>query len=376
MQDICASFDEGKLSHDKEGDVLVQLSAESGKRIIAFVFEQLFREHLVAIAKNSPELTFSFGWHIGYNKFGDPAFWFRLEDDENLWNACDAEIATRLEKWRCGRFQNTPTRCFKVRRSHVLLVAQEWSKKGWGSELPLKELLPGLQHVSAGDAKPMDSVDPEVAKTAIRLLKGQRLSSQLSALSVQRRFMNCMLRRYLGREGTDLDAMVLANSGELNYIEFKRKYPAQRSKAFGIDRYPHVQTMLTMRSLDVGMQHLILVPPNWDKTKQPLDWANTKFAAGWVWLIANINEEAFVDGDLSTKGADSGQRHIPRSQAKIDWHSIRILHEDLALGSAGREKLATVICAPSIAHLPPVNYAALHALTVGKFRALLTAGTV
>ncbi|WP_265210837.1 hypothetical protein [Herbaspirillum lusitanum] len=366
MKQICDAFDEGAMSHDSREDTFRQLSVEGSKRMDAFVFEQLFREHLQKIASLSAGLCFSFGWHIGYNRFGNSAFWFRLEDETNPWNSCDEKILSKLEVFFCDPKRKVKTRCFKVLRDRSSLIAYEWTDSKWVGPKFLSKVLSDLPDIVESTVRDMDNIDGDASALAIQRLRERRIASTLPALSVQRRFMNCMLRRYLGREGTDLDAVVLAPDGELRYIEFKRKFPAPRAKIFGLDEYPHVKTMRTLASLGIGMLHLILVNPIWDKSKPPLGMIVPELEDKWAWLIANLNGDAFTGESLQTVGKDSGQRNGNRTQMQIRWDCMHLLHSGLALGNAGREKLADAISTGSLLKLPRINYAGLCNVTIER----------
>lgn len=89
IKDLCTAFSEGTLRYQEPADVLHQLSAEGTKRLESFAFELILRLRLNRMTAASPDLTVSFGWHIGYNQSGEPAYWFRLMDDNDDWNTCD-----------------------------------------------------------------------------------------------------------------------------------------------------------------------------------------------------------------------------------------------------------------------------------------------
>lgn len=53
MKQVCEALNDGSMSHDDESHIFRQLAVEGRKRIDAFVFEALFRQHLQSIAKMS-----------------------------------------------------------------------------------------------------------------------------------------------------------------------------------------------------------------------------------------------------------------------------------------------------------------------------------
>lgn len=337
------------MTHHDPVDVFRQLSAEGTRRIDAFVFELIFRRRLNKIVGNTSGLTVSFGWHLGYNKYGLPAYWFRLLDEDGDWNTCDDAMLAKLAAFRIGRYDD-PVNVIRVKYDEPsgTLVASSRAGMQWVSWKPLTAVLDRLP--SRGEPvapKPMDNTSPQRAIAAFAWLTKEEFRHELRALSIQRRFMNCLLRPYLGRDGTDLDAVVLTEDGQLCTIEFKRKYPSVRRQVFGLDEFPHVRTVRTMDRLGIRNLHIMLVSPVWNKNESPVAWLSEKtHYPNWTWLAACLKGEDFPEDVhcLHTSGEDSGQRKGERDQASIKWEKIYLLNEGIRLSrkaSADLVKLMT-----------------------------------
>ena len=365
MQEICTECANGKLDPLTEEGLRRQLSVEGRKRIDAFVFELFFKLRLTKICADTPGLIPSFGWHIGYNRFGDPTYWFRLLDAPDAWNACDNEIAARLRNLQVGPKQRRVT-VVGVIREHgkYKLQGAKRAVAGWETWQPLELLIAGLDGKgSPRGPRPMSAVSPEEVGPALsRLLSTKALRDELPALSAQRVLMNCVLGPLLGRDGTDLDAMILTPDGELRYLEFKRKFPAAGGRCFGIDIWPHHKTILTMAELKVSCLHIILVNPVWEKGKSPIAWLDDRrLDPHWTWVVANLNGDAFMTTQLHTSGTDSGHRSAERTQKSIRWERTRLLQNELRLDGPARCRLSEFLISEEITGALPASFEALKA---------------
>jgi hypothetical protein len=351
------------LSHQNAEHVIEQLGAEGKRRIDAFVFEILFKFRLKTVAKDVNGLTVSFGWHLGYNKYRDPVFWFRLMDHDQDWNACDDAMLARIAAFQVGPYKRE-TFAFRVRHETVRneFVASRRVGPAWGNWESLESVIATLpRRNDARAVRAMKNVDPASASAAFEWLRKPRLRAELASLSIQRRFMNCILGPGLGKDGTDLDAVVLTPSGEVRCLEFKRKYPAMgANKYFGLDDRPHVATIATMGQMDISTVHIILVGPIWDKRGSPIEWLNdTRLDPYWTWLAANLDDDSFEPALLNTAGSDSGHRAGERTQSSIKWEKIRLLNEGLTLGEAGRTRLVELLVDGKVQDAVEVDYVSL-----------------
>lgn len=346
MQNTCSDLKKGVLNSANPDHVLEQLRSEGKRRIDAFVFELIFKRRLSIIALSVPDLAMSFGWHIGYNKYGQPAYWFRLMNDEQDWNGCDDVMTDRLTKFRIGPYcaDVCIVRVQFLQNSNEY-VASDLSVNGWANWMPIDQVLLRLPLKDVeSDPRSMLNVDPGSAELAFKWLRHDAFAKELPALSIQRRFMNCILGPALGRDGTDLDALTLYGN-KLRCIEFKRKYPAGgKNKFFGIDQFPHVKTIQTLEEMGVSSLHMLLVGPKWDKSESPVDWLNRReLDSAWTWLAADLDSQAFENIALHTKGSDSGQRPGNRTQESIRWDRITLLNEGLKFNTAGAERLVQLL---------------------------------
>lgn len=361
MQTMCKVLAAGAFSPFKTEDVFKQLRTEGKKRIDAFVFELMFKHRLKTIVSDIEGLTLSFGWHIGYNKDGDPAYWFRLMDDEGDWNRCDDEMTRRLRSCRVGA-NRIQTNIFRVRYVHEEkeLSASEYANVTWGDWEGLGVVLERLPLRGTSRApKPMQNQDPASAELALKWLGKPILRHELPALSLQRRFMNCYLGSLLGRDGTDLDMMALTPEGQLRYVEFKRKYPATgKQKFFGLDKWPHRNTIDILATIGVSSLHIILVGPKWNKGISPIEWLNnSSLNQYWTWLAINLDGDAFDRiASLHTSGPDSGQRAASRDQEAIKWDRIQLLHEGITLGEAGGKRMVEFLISGKLGNQPLISF--------------------
>lgn len=369
MQKICAELATGLLDPSTEGGLRQQLSVEGRKRIDAFVFELAFKLRLTRICAGTPDIVLSFGWHIGYNRYGDPAYWFRLIDVSENWNACDDALAARLAELRVGRMRR-PVSVIRVIRQpgkHALLGALR-AGASWEAWAPIEVLIDRLPlKGKSRDPKPMTGVAPDAVAPALgRILRTRAFRDELPGLSAQRILMNCVLGPMLGRDGTDLDVMILTPEGKLRYLEFKRKFPAVGSRCFGIDVWPHYNTMLTMADMDVSCLHVILVSPIWLKGVSSVAWLDdSRLDTHWTWVVANLDGEAYADAQLHTSGDDSGHRKANRDQKSIKWERTRLLHEGLKLDGPAAGRLTEFLISGKLWHMSPASYEVLKARQAG-----------
>ncbi|SDY19166.1 hypothetical protein SAMN05518669_11021 [Variovorax sp. YR634] len=360
METICERLADGSLRHSEIRHIFEQLAVEGRRRIDAFVFELLFRNRMRAIAQEHAGLTLSFGWHIGYDGAGNSAYWFRLIDEEDGWNACDEALLSHLaiQVQRSG----IAIHVFRVmfRPDTNGFVSSERVSGAWRPERELAEALADL--TPPGTWRPprsMDHMDTAMAYTAFDWMsKYPLLLSWLPALSIQRRLMNCILSPALGRDPTDIDMMVLSPAGQLRCVEFKRKYPASGSQSFGLDLHPHVNTVRMMDSMGIAPLHILLVAPRWQKNESPLHWLDDRaLNTSWTWLAASLGgEDAFLGPPLKTHGWDSGQRNASRQQFSISWSKIRRLHEGLKLGDEGGRRMVEFLTAGDLPAAPPATF--------------------
>ena len=343
MSAICRGLETGQLSSDSVRDVIEQLAVEGQRRIDAFVFELMFKQQLQQIARDRTGLSMAFGWHIGYNKCGEPQYWFRLMDRADDWSQCDQQMREKLERLKVGLHQDAATliraRFDSASNRFLGSISRHDGWEEWACLATLLKKLPGKG--SGREPRAMSNAAPSNMLAAFDRLQMPRLRHELTGLSIQRRFMNCLLGPHLGRDGTDLDAVAMGPDGRLRCIEFKRKYPARgKEKFFGLDVWPHVNTIETLASVGIESLHVILVGPIWEKRQSPVEWLNDRsLDPHWTWLAANLDEQAFETAVLHTSGTDSGHRPQERDQRSISWQRIRVLNAGLTFEPSGREAL-------------------------------------
>lgn len=338
MATICEGFATRELDSSSDSDVLAQLAVEGQRRIDAFVFELLFKQQLKKIACDRTGLFLAFGWHIGYDRDGEPAYWFRLMDHADDWNECDQSMMRALQRLTVGRSDSAKIVRVLFRSEENVFagsIADQGSWEGWTSLVAVLDRLP--RRGRRRDPRAMTNAVPLNKFVAFDWLQKPRLRHELQALSIQRRFMNCLLGPHLGRDGTDLDAMVKTPDGKLRCVEFKRKYPAMgEHKFFGLDVWPHVNTVRTLASIGIESLHVILVGPIWEKRQSPVGWLNDRsLDPHWTWLAASLDDQAFETQVLHTSGTDSGHRVAERDQRSIKWDRIRVLNAGLSFGQSG-----------------------------------------
>jgi len=365
MKAVCSRLADGSLRHSEIGHIFEQLAVEGRRRVDAFVFELLFRNRMRIVVQQHAGLTLSFGWHIGYDEAGNCAYWFRLADEQDEWNACDEALLVRLLMQ--AQRSNFATHVFRVafRPDVNGFVSSEHVSGAWRPEQELARALADLRAPRRWRSpRSMDNTDIEMAYAAFEWTgKYRQFLSWLPALSIQRRLMNCVLSPALGRDPTDIDMIALSPAGQLRCVEFKRKYPAAGSKSFGLDLHPHVNTVHAMSSMSIDPLHILLVAPRWRKEESPLSWLDDRtLDTNWTWLAANLGgEDAFSGSPLETHGWDSGQRNAIRQQSSISWSRIRRLQEGLKLDDEGCRKMVEFLTAGDLPAVPPATFQYLSA---------------
>ncbi|WP_284358294.1 hypothetical protein, partial [Pseudomonas syringae] len=135
-----------------------------------------------------------------------------------------------------------------------------------------------------------DHFNDDRFKKAIKWMKKDFFGKHIKNISIQRRLINCFLVPALGSQIVDLDAVILTPNGKVSCLEFKRKYPAIRMKVFGLDSHPHIKLINHLGNYSIGISHIILVPPDWDKNTSPLDMLkDTTGKELWHWLAVDLN---------------------------------------------------------------------------------------
>jgi len=371
MSEIETKFATQNWKHDCPEDVRLQLLAESSKRTEAMVFEDVFQRIARRAFSASPEHV-SFGWVTGFY-FGQLQYWFRLETKTDRWNSCDEAFAKALlsRKVITIRPKDPAKPAFSV-NAKIFKVSCTSS-----GTFRFCELQPGGKFGAAVDqaefrnhqkisAKP-DICDSEGQNCirqsrAIELLEWMN-DQNLAPLSVRRRLMNSVLPGF-GMSAIDLDAIVLDQAtGRVNYVEFKRKYPAGDLRRFGLDK-AHVNLADLMKKISVASLHAVLVSPVWTDTVSPLDWYLNiaEYGHRWAWVLATIGN-AGNGTQMGTAGAKSGHHGGQRTQFSIDWSDCRLLSRGLAVDGHALGHMRTFFASGDFGMLPKTDYESLRAMT-------------
>jgi hypothetical protein len=349
LKTVCNLLEDGTLSHSSLDDILnKQLSAEGVKRADSFVFELLFKRRLKALEKDTTDLVISFNWIVGFDNKDTPCYWFKLQDDDADWNCADEMLVKHL--------LNTANHTNKVHKakychpSNIFLIS-ELTLNGWTNWQSAQNCLSMLPNKKAKTTirntnKTNSQTDKNHYNIAVDWLTKKTkqenyFKEEIIKISLQRRFINCLLSPILGGDPADLDAITLSNNTNIKYLEIKRKYPAYKFKHFGIDETPHIKIMNYLAKHQVGMSHIILVPPCWEKESSPIRTLNNGlFKKHWTWLGANLDNNAITNLKMHTYGSNSGQRDMDRDQYAIDWKVIFNLNNGLPLDKQAEQRIA------------------------------------
>jgi hypothetical protein len=371
MSEIETNFATRKWAHDCPENVRLQLLAESTKRTEAMVFEELFQRVARRAFSAHPEHV-SFGWVTGFY-FGQLRYWFRIETKADRWNSCDDAFAKALqaEKVITIKPKDPDKPAFSVRvkvfrasctSSGTFRFCERRLDGTFGAAVDQAEFRE-RQGISA-DPDIRDSEKQDVIRQtrAIDLLEWMN-DQNLAPLSVRRRLMNTVLPGF-SMSAIDLDSIFLdGETGKVNYVEFKRKYPAENLGQFGLDK-AHVSLADLMEKISVASLHAVLVSPVWTDEASPLDWYLNvaEYGHRWAWVMATIGN-AGSGTEMSTKGAKSGHHGGRRKQFSIDWSDCRLLSRGLAVDGHALGHMRTFFVTGDFGPLPQTDYASLRAIT-------------
>ncbi|MGB0467640.1 MAG: hypothetical protein ACPGF7_08960 [Pontibacterium sp.] len=359
MSVLCEGFAQGWLSHDNEADVCNQLMSEDYKRLEAFYFEQLFELQLRSAAGHTGHL--SFGWLVGYGP-KEARYGFRLvTGQDDCWNDCDNRVSRVFLQEKVNQVF-----CITLQGHHFSATNIRT-----GAELPLDDALALLPLRKAyfkgrGPVYACRYAADHLARKrrAMQALSATRFAGVKRKLSVQRRLINGYLRPWLRGQPSDLDAMYLNPAGQLNYIEFKRKYPSRGWKVYGLDERPHCHMVRYFKERNVCSFIVILVNPGWHAEVEPLGLIRPP--ERWVWLGCHLGEGAIdYNTQLSVSGQKAGQDGGNRVQYAINWNAFGVLAPCLALGDDGRGRLLKMLTDESWSQASCVSYQVLRRMTGG-----------
>jgi hypothetical protein len=371
MSEIETKFATKSWRHDCPENVRHQLLAESSKRTEAMVFEDLFQRIARRAFSASPEHV-SFGWVTGFY-FGRLEYWFRLETKNDRWNSCDDAFAKALlsKKIITIRPKDPAKPEFSV---NVKIFRVSCTSSG---TFRFCELQPDGKFGAAVDQADFRkhqkiSIVPDIRDSkgrdlirqsrAIELLEWMN-DRNLAPLSVRRRLMNTVLPGF-GMSPIDLDVIVLdKETGRVNYVEFKRKYPAEDLGQFGLDK-AHVELADLMKKISVASLHAVLVSPVWTDKVSPLDWYLNvaEYGHRWAWVLATIGN-AGNGTQMATTGEKSGHHEGQRTQYSIDWSDCRLLSRGLAVDGHALGNMRTFFTSGNFGVLPQTDYESLRAMT-------------
>jgi len=363
MSSTCIKFKNQDISHDSIEDILnYQLSSEGIKRIESFIFEASLKQNLRQIAPPSKAI-FSFGWSVGFNKDETPAYWFRFQESDDDWNEADQALALKI-----SAFSPSDVSIHRITFNNSLnqYFSQSLTKSQWSAPTPVLQMLHSLplklpQNSIKNTGEDFFNEDRyEIAK---KWMRKKKFENEIKNISIHRRLINCVIVPTLGRQIVDLDAVVLSSENNLCCLEFKRKYPSEKIKVFGIDEYPHIKIINFLSNLSISMRHLILVSPNWNKDTSPLSMLEDIVNhSRWRWLAATLDPSSIGQTKMKTFGTNSGHSGQPRTQYNIKWPSLYVLQEELRLGNTGIKKLLEFVEKGDTSALPPATFKLLNDL--------------
>ncbi len=256
MTEACKGFQTQEISHDSLDDIInKQFSAEGIKRVESFLFESFLRTRLQN-CDSVKGLKLSFGWMIGFNKYGEISYWFRLQENENDWNEVDQTLVNTIT----DESFKTCTPIPSIHRISYLSSsnsyhAQTFKDKNWSYSSPLQKTLSGLllkRRSGSIRNTEEDHFNNDRFKKASTWMKKDFFGKHIKNISIQRRLVNCFLVPALGSQIVDLDAVILTPNGKVSCLEFKRKYPAIRMKVFGLDSHPHIKLIKHLDNYSIG----------------------------------------------------------------------------------------------------------------------------
>ncbi|SKB71745.1 hypothetical protein [Luteibacter sp. 22Crub2.1] len=358
---VCNRFASGEWRHESENDFRSQLLAEGRKRVDSFVFEHGFERRLREITWSS-ELTLALGWYVCHDARGC-RYWIRFVEDLAPWCAADDSLCDRISSHANGMEESVICTSFDV-------VSNDFSARAyvsgmWGPSSSLSLLLSLLSGQEPREVRNMIRASYDDMEPALNYLGRYMSPEERRSLSLKRRLVNGIISTHLGRDPSDLDALVLSPDGQLTCVELKRKYPARgKYKYFGVDERPHVETMHALARLNVRTLHVILVAPRWVDAESPVRWLDdVALRENWVWLAVWLSPRVFVEGvNLSTRGEKSGQRAFYRTQSAIDWSFIYEVNNGLRINEEGKRALACLLHWGHLS-LEPTTYESLERRT-------------
>jgi hypothetical protein len=368
MTAVCIKLRNKKISHNSIDDIIDnQLSAEGIKRVESFIFEISLKYHLQK-TESKPDLHLSFGWSIGFNKQKTAAYWFRFQENENDWNEADQALTLRINDDAKRISPDISIHRITFNSDSNSFLSQTYINDHWSISDPIEKMLNKLP--AKGPSRSIRDTDEEFFdekryRIASYWMRKNEFSEEIKKTSLHRRLINCIIVPALGRQIVDLDAVILTQNNSLQCLEFKRKYPSKNKKTFGLDTHPHIELIKTLSLFSIGMRHLILVSPNWDKDYSPLTMLEDNGShKHWRWLAANLDSSSIGATQMKTDGKDSGHSGETRTQYNIKWEYLHVLHEGLRLGTEGKEKLLEFLASGNLSTLPTATFASLQQVRI------------
>ncbi len=361
MTAACLQCERKDLSHNSTEDIIKnQLSAEGIKRIESFIFEAFLKQRL-RLSKTNDNLSFSFGWSLGFNKYRAISYWFRFQESHDDWNNADQALVDKISK---DTYSNplVPPTILRIEfiESENTFYSQTYKKGNWDAPVPLIKTLKTLpfkaEYGTIRNTEEKHFSDARF-KIAMTWMEKKFFECELKNLSIHRRLINCFLVPALGRQIVDLDAIILTPDNSIDCLEFKRKYPAMGTKSFGLDAHPHIKLIKHLDQYSINLRHIILVSPDWNKDTSPLEMLeDEKVKAQWHWLVANLTPDAIGTITMNTNGKDSGHSGEKRTQHNIKWSTIHILQKGIKFTLTGKTKLFDFLESGKTSGLPEASY--------------------
>ncbi|KWS71414.1 hypothetical protein AL052_20090 [Pseudomonas amygdali pv. eriobotryae] len=365
MTEACKGFQTQEILHDSLDDIInKQFSAEGIKRVESFLFESFLRTRLQN-CDSVKGLKLSFGWMIGFNKYGEISYWFRFQENENDWNEVDQTLVNTITDESFKACTPIPSiHRISYLSSSNSYHAQTFKDKNWSYSSPLQKTLSGLllkRRSGSIRNTEEDHFNNDRFKKASTWMKKDFFGKHIKNISIQRRLVNCFLVPALGSQIVDLDAVILTPDGKVSCLEFKRKYPAIRMKVFGLDSHPHIKLIKHLDNYSIGIRHIILVPPDWDKNTSPLDMLkDTMGRELWHWLAVDLNLSCIGTIKMNTYGTDSGQSGEKRTQYNIEWCAVYLINEGIKLNKDGEMRLLNFLASGETKNLSNIDYKYLY----------------
>lgn len=332
LRTACDRFGAGQFDFASREDAASVLKGEGLKRLESFLFEWIFQR---CLGKYCPDLPVAHGWSVVSRHKGEPELWIKLQMADL--NAADQALLAFLDTTDCAVLKV----CY-CDQTRTFLGAWR-AGRAWQAERQLGSLLQDKYGMPDVVKEPENKYFSR-AQAALNFLLDKQEPGETRSLVLSRMLINCFIVPYCKVQPMDIDAVVVNGSGDLHFLEFKRKYPS-RDGLLSLDELPHVALAKWLLKRGKTLSPLVFCDPLWDKLASPMHLIETNDTRPFAyWLGMHLTPTIMASGiRLTTSGADSGMNSGQRHQLgfTVDHYVVigRSLRPDALLAFLNHEKL-------------------------------------